>query len=76
MPRISLVPCPHYQPQGEYQIDMVVRQRLLAILTFKLSMGIQVFSNVQMPRTGYFHNGVPIPVPPQDVLQLADSHTR
>ncbi|KAL5015436.1 hypothetical protein ScPMuIL_009706 [Solemya velum] len=26
--------------------------------------------NPKMPRTGYFHNGVPIPVPPEDVLQL------
>lgn len=26
--------------------------------------------NPKMPKTGYFHNGVPIPVPPEDVLLL------
>ncbi|XP_064632300.1 peregrin-like isoform X3 [Lineus longissimus] len=26
--------------------------------------------NPKMPKTGYFHNGVPIPVPPEDVLGL------
>ena len=31
--------------------------------------------NPKMPRTGYFHNLVPIPVPPEDVLALADNHT-
>ncbi|KAA0184530.1 hypothetical protein HAZT_HAZT003330 [Hyalella azteca] len=29
--------------------------------------------NPKMPRTGYFHNHVPIPVPPQEVLDLAHS---
>ncbi|KAF2356967.1 PWWP domain [Trinorchestia longiramus] len=29
--------------------------------------------NPKMPRTGYFHNHVPIPVPPQEVLDLAQT---
>ena len=32
--------------------------------------------NPNMPRTGYFHNGVPIPVPPVEVLNLAETHTK
>lgn len=30
--------------------------------------------NPDMPKTGYFHNGVPIPVPPNDVLALQKNY--
>ncbi|KAI0211881.1 Peregrin [Lamellibrachia satsuma] len=30
--------------------------------------------NPKMPKTGYFHNGVPIPVPPTEVLGLQRKH--
>ena len=40
-----------------------------ALMPLPLGVAQQII-NPKMPKTGYYHNGVPIPVPPDDVLDL------
>lgn len=48
---------------------------IVKIKPIQLIFSIGQIIDPEMPQEGLFHNGVPIPVPPLDVLQLGEQRT-
>lgn len=64
--------CTKWQKQRYIDHNMVWvnwGKQSISCLVIIVVYSLQII-NPKMPKTGYFHNGVPIPVPPEDVLNL------